>query len=266
MEEDIDECAEGLIQCHNHSRCVNLPGWYHCECRNGFHDNGSYLIDGSSCIDVDECATQIHTCWNDSVCVNLPGGFDCVCTSGPACSGDCIDEEGLKHNGQEWNLSLDRCTLCSCKDGRTFCRRRECDCVDPEADLFCCPECDSRKSSQCLHQSGHTLYRSRDSWIYSCQQCRCLEGEVECWPLACPVLACKYSALAEGECCPHCVTDPCLADNIAYDIRQTCQDPTGITRLSSATWPMPGSPCTTCKCKCEILILIEHTMSLSHLI
>uniref|UniRef100_A0A4W5PNG3 Neural EGFL like 1 n=1 Tax=Hucho hucho TaxID=62062 RepID=A0A4W5PNG3_9TELE len=248
-ETDIDECAEGLIQCHNHSRCVNLPGWYHCECRNGFHDNGSYLIDGSSCIDVDECATQTHTCWNDSVCVNLPGGFDCMCTSGPACSGDCLHEEGLKHNGQEWNLSLDRCSLCSCKDGRTFCKRRECDCVDPEADLFCCPECDSRKSSQCLHQSGHTLYNSRDSWIYSCRQCRCLEGEVDCWPLACPVLACKYSALEEGDCCPHCVTDPCLADNIAYDITQTCQDPAGITRLSSATWPMPGSPCTTCKCK-----------------
>ncbi|XP_013981708.1 protein kinase C-binding protein NELL1 [Salmo salar] len=248
-ETDIDECAEGLIQCHNHSRCVNLPGWYHCECRNGFHDNGSYLIHGSSCIDVDECATQTHTCWNNSVCVNLPGGFDCMCTSGPACSGDCLHEEGLKHNGQEWNLSLDRCSLCSCKDGRTFCRRRECDCVDPEADLFCCPECDSRKSSQCLHQSGHTLYNSRDSWIYGCQQCRCLEGEVDCWPLACPVLACKYSALAEGECCPSCVTDPCLADNIAYDIMQTCQDPAGITRLSSAKWPMPGSPCTTCKCK-----------------
>uniref|UniRef100_A0AAZ3RS15 Neural EGFL like 1 n=1 Tax=Oncorhynchus tshawytscha TaxID=74940 RepID=A0AAZ3RS15_ONCTS len=255
-ETDIDECAEVLIQCHIHSRCVNLPGWYHCECRNGFHDNGSYLIDGSSCIDIDECATQTHTCWNDSVCVNLPGGFDCMCTSGPACSGDCLYEEGLKHNGQKWNHSLDHCSLCSCKDGRTFCMRRECHCADPETDLFCCPECDSRKSSQCLHQSGHILYRSRDSWIYSCQQCRCLEGKVDCWPLACPVLACKYSALVEGECCPHCVTDPCLADNIANDIRQTCQDPAGITRLSSATWPMPGSPCTTCKCKVTPLLLL----------
>ncbi|KAG7281379.1 hypothetical protein CRUP_020791 [Coryphaenoides rupestris] len=46
---DIDECAEGLIKCHNQSHCVNLPGWYHCECRVGFHDNGSYLLDGSSC-------------------------------------------------------------------------------------------------------------------------------------------------------------------------------------------------------------------------
>ncbi|XP_075703255.1 protein kinase C-binding protein NELL1-like, partial [Rhinoderma darwinii] len=49
-EKDIDECAEGIIQCHNHSRCANLPGWYHCECRSGFHDNGTYSITGESCV------------------------------------------------------------------------------------------------------------------------------------------------------------------------------------------------------------------------
>uniref|UniRef100_A0AAY4C4G4 Neural EGFL like 1 n=1 Tax=Denticeps clupeoides TaxID=299321 RepID=A0AAY4C4G4_9TELE len=248
-ETDIDECAEGLIQCQNHSRCVNLPGWYHCQCRNGFHDNGSYLLDGSSCVDIDECSTQTHTCWNESVCVNLLGGFDCMCTSGPECTGDCPHEEGLKRNGQEWNLRQDRCSICSCKDGHVFCRRKECDCEDPEEDLSCCPECDSRLSSQCLHQSGHTVYRSGDSWIYSCQQCRCLEGEVDCWPLACPILSCDYTAVSEGECCPRCVGDPCLADNVAYDIRQTCQDPAGITRLSGAVWNMPSTPCTSCKCK-----------------
>ncbi|KAL2089067.1 hypothetical protein ACEWY4_015966 [Coilia grayii] len=248
-ETDIDECAEGLIQCQNHSRCVNLPGWYHCQCRSGYHDNGSYLLDGSSCVDVDECATQTHTCWNESVCVNLPGGYDCMCTFGPECTGDCPHEDGLKRNGEEWSLRHDRCSICSCKDGRVFCRRKECDCEDPEADLFCCPECDSRLSSQCLHQSSHTLYRSGDLWIYSCQQCRCLEGEVDCWPLACPPLPCEYTAVSEGECCPRCVTDPCLADNVPYDIRQTCQDPAGITRLSGAVWRSPNTPCTVCKCK-----------------
>ncbi|KAJ7986196.1 hypothetical protein DPEC_G00348270 [Dallia pectoralis] len=244
---DIDECAGDLILCHNHSRCVNLPGWYHCECRSGFHDNGSYLIDGGSCVDVDECATQTHICWNDSVCVNLPGSFDCMCTAGLACSGDCPHEEGLKHDGEEWNL--DRCSICSCKNGRIFCKRRECDCTDHELDQFCCPECDSRQSLLCLHQNGHTLYSNRESWIYSCKQCYCLKGEVECWHVACPVLACQYSAVAEGECCPHCVTDPCVADNVVYDIRQTCQDPAGIIHLSTTTWHMPGSPCTICSCK-----------------
>ena len=49
-EADIDECAEGFVECHNHSRCVNLPGWYHCECRSGFHDDGTYSLSGESCI------------------------------------------------------------------------------------------------------------------------------------------------------------------------------------------------------------------------
>uniref|UniRef100_A0A665UPZ8 Neural EGFL like 1 n=1 Tax=Echeneis naucrates TaxID=173247 RepID=A0A665UPZ8_ECHNA len=248
-ETDIDECAEGLIECHNHSRCVNLPGWYHCECRSGFHDNGSYLLDGNSCIDIDECSLQTHTCWNDSVCVNLPGGYDCVCTSGPGCSGDCPQEEGLRRNGEDWKPSFDHCTICSCKDGQTYCRRRPCDCGDPDEDMFCCPACDNRPSNQCLDQSGRTLYRSGASWLYGCQQCRCMEGEVDCWPLVCPVLMCEYTAVAEGECCSRCVTDPCMADNLSYDIRQTCEDPAGVARLSGNTWQMPNSPCTTCKCK-----------------
>lgn len=75
------------------------------------------------------------------------------------------------------------------------------------------------------------------------------EGEVDCWPLLCPKLNCEYTAISEGECCPHCVSDPCLADNITYDIRKTCLDDYGITRLSGAVWTMVGSPCTTCKCK-----------------
>uniref|UniRef100_A0A8D2QJ51 Protein kinase C-binding protein NELL1 n=1 Tax=Zonotrichia albicollis TaxID=44394 RepID=A0A8D2QJ51_ZONAL len=114
-EKDIDECAEGMIACHSHSRCVNLPGWYHCECRSGFHDNGSYSPAGESCVDIDECALKIHTCWNDSACVNLPGGFDCLCPSGPSCTGDCPHEGGLKRNGQVWTLREDRCSVCSCK-------------------------------------------------------------------------------------------------------------------------------------------------------
>ncbi|CAH7459207.1 Nell1 [Phodopus roborovskii] len=270
----IDECAEGFVECHNHSRCVNLPGWYHCECRSGFHDDGTYSLSGESCIGVcgsqccyggnilinvsssvcvcvyiDECALRTHTCWNDSACINLAGGFDCLCPSGPSCSGDCPHEGGLKHNGQVWVLREDRCSVCSCKDGKIFCRRTACDCQNPNVDLFCCPECDTRVTSQCLDQSGHKLYRSGDNWTQSCQQCRCLEGEADCWPLACPSLSCEYTAILEGECCPHCVSDPCLADNIAYDIRKTCLDSSGISRLSGAVWTMAGSPCTSCKCK-----------------
>ncbi|XP_065539482.1 protein kinase C-binding protein NELL1 isoform X4 [Lathamus discolor] len=283
--EDIDECAAKMHYCHANTVCVNLPGSYRCDCAMGYvrvddfscteHDEcGSrhqscdenaictntvrghsctckpgYVGNGTICRDIDECALKTHTCWNDSACVNLAGGFDCLCPAGPSCTGDCPHEGGFKRNGQVWTLQEDRCSVCSCKDGRIFCRRTACDCRNPSADLFCCPECDTRVTSQCLDQTGHKLYRSGDNWTYSCQQCRCLEGEVDCWPLLCPKLNCEYTAISEGECCPHCVSDPCLADNISYDIRKTCLDDYGITRLSGAVWTMVGSPCTTCKCK-----------------
>ncbi|KAG7242665.1 hypothetical protein INR49_020038 [Caranx melampygus] len=270
-----DECASGQNLCDENAICTNTIRGHLCTCKPGYVGNGTICRafceegcrSGGTCVspntcvcpsgftgrhcetDIDECSLQTHTCWNDSVCVNLPGGYDCVCTSGPGCSGDCPQEEGIRRNGEDWKPSFDRCAICSCKDGQTYCRRRPCDCGDPDEDLFCCPSCDNRPSSQCLDQSGRTLYRSGASWLYGCQQCRCMEGEVDCWPLVCPVLMCEYTAVAEGECCPRCVTDPCMADKLSYDIRQTCEDPTGIARLSGDTWHMPNSPCTTCKCK-----------------
>ncbi|XP_075044526.1 protein kinase C-binding protein NELL1 isoform X3 [Mixophyes fleayi] len=270
-----DECGNGQSDCDKNSICTNSVQGHSCTCKPGFVGNGTYCRAfcevecryGGTCVapnkcvcppgftgthcekDIDECALRTHTCWNDSACVNLEGGFDCLCTSGPSCTGDCPHEGGLKRNGQVWTLKEDRCSVCSCKDGKIFCRRTACDCQNPSVDLFCCPECDTRVTSQCLDRNGRKLYHSGDKWIYRCQQCRCLAGEVDCWPLDCPSLSCEYTAISEGDCCPHCVDDPCLADNIPYDIRKTCQDTHGITRLAGSVWTMPGSPCTTCKCK-----------------
>lgn len=55
-----------------------------------------------------------------------------------------------------------------------MCRRMVCDCENPTVDLFCCPECDPRLSSQCLHQNGLVTYSSGDTWTENCQQCQCL--------------------------------------------------------------------------------------------
>ncbi|KAM9302405.1 protein kinase C-binding protein NELL1 [Gastrophryne carolinensis] len=270
-----DDCGKGQSSCDENSICTNSVQGHTCTCKPGYVGNGTVCQPfceegcryGGTCVapnkcacpsgftgahcekDIDECALKTHTCWNDSVCVNLEGGFDCLCTSGPSCTGDCPHEDGLKRNGQVWTLKEDRCSVCSCKDGKIFCRRTACDCQNPSVDLFCCPECDTRVTSQCLDQNGHKVYHSGDNWTYSCQQCRCLAGEVDCWPLSCPSLSCEYTAVPEGECCPHCVEDPCAADNITYDIRKTCQDSQGLTRLSGSVWTMAGTLCTTCICK-----------------
>lgn len=269
-----DDCGNGHSGCDENSICTNSVQGHSCTCKPGYVGNGTVCRPfceegcryGGTCVapnkcacppgftgahcekDIDECALRTHTCWNDSACVNLEGGFDCLCPSGPSCTGDCPHDDGLKRNGQVWTLKEDRCSVCSCKDGKIFCRRTACDCQNPSVDLFCCPECDTRVTSQCLDQNGHKVYHSGDNWTYSCQQCRCLAGEVDCWPLSCPTLSCEYSAITDGECCPHCVDDPCAAD-INYDIQKTCQDSQGATRLSGSVWTMSGTPCTTCICK-----------------
>lgn len=108
---DIDECAEGLIECHNHSRCVNLPGWYHCECRSGFHDNGSYLLDGSSCIGE-------HTFnWNLSLLEMPPPLLLCadhpvVIGSSPSLSFSMSNYWGTQHTVSACLPSLNRSTEC----------------------------------------------------------------------------------------------------------------------------------------------------------
>ncbi|XP_014004287.1 protein kinase C-binding protein NELL2 [Salmo salar] len=248
-ETDIDECFHGFVECDDKAICVNLPGWYHCECRDGYHDNGLFSTNGESCIDINECKTGRNTCANDTVCFNLEGGYDCRCPHGRNCTGDCIHDNKVKHNGQIWVLDNDRCSVCSCQTGRVMCRRMVCDCENPTADLFCCPECDPRLSSQCLHQNGLLTYGSGDTWVENCQQCQCLQGQVDCWPLLCPHVDCEFTVVPEGECCARCVTDPCQADTIRNNITKTCMDEHGIQRFSGSSWVKHSTECTLCQCK-----------------
>ncbi|XP_023666191.1 protein kinase C-binding protein NELL2a-like [Paramormyrops kingsleyae] len=248
-ETDIDECSDGFVECDSRATCVNLPGWYHCECRDGYHDNGMFSPNGDSCQDIDECRTGRNTCANDTVCFNLEGGYDCRCPHGKNCTGDCIHENKVKHNGQIWVLESDRCSVCSCQSGLVLCRRMVCDCDNPTVDLYCCPECDPRLSSQCLHQSGLRAYSSGDTWLEGCQKCQCLRGEVDCWPLPCPLADCEFTVVPEGECCPRCAADPCQADAVRNDLTKTCTDELGIARFSGASWTKHGTECTLCHCK-----------------
>uniref|UniRef100_A0AAY4EVN9 Protein kinase C-binding protein NELL2 n=1 Tax=Denticeps clupeoides TaxID=299321 RepID=A0AAY4EVN9_9TELE len=249
-ETDIDECLDGFVECDSRATCVNLPGWYHCECRDGYHDNGMFSANGESCEDIDECEMERHSCANDTVCFNMDGSYDCRCPHGKNCSGDCVHDNKVKHNSQIWVLDSDRCSVCSCQNGLVMCRRMVCDCDNPTADLFCCPECDPRISSQCLHQNGVLTYSSGDSWVENCQQCQCLRGEVDCWPISCPpVQDCEFTAIPEGECCPRCVTNPCQANTISNDITKTCTDEHGISRFSGSTWTKHGTECILCQCK-----------------
>uniref|UniRef100_A0A8C1CNQ5 NEL-like protein 2 n=1 Tax=Cyprinus carpio carpio TaxID=630221 RepID=A0A8C1CNQ5_CYPCA len=258
-ETDIDECSDGFVECDSRATCVNLPGWYHCECRDGYHDNGMFSANGESCEDIDECEMGRHSCANDTVCFNVDGGYDCRCPHGRNCTGDCAHDGKVKHNGQIWVLDDDRCSVCSCQSGLVMCRRMVCDCENPTVDVLCCPECDPRLSSQCLHQNGLLAYSNGETWEENCQQCQCMRGEVDCWPISCaPVADCEFTVVPEGECCPRCVTDPCLADIIRNDITKSCVDEYGITRFSGSAWTKHGTECSLCQCKVLDTYITTH--------
>ncbi|XP_041934937.1 protein kinase C-binding protein NELL2 isoform X2 [Alosa sapidissima] len=271
-----DECVSGQHDCDENALCFNTVGGHSCSCKPGYIGNGTVckpLCDGlcqngGSCVspdtcicqqgftgkrcetDIDECENGRHTCSNDTVCFNMDGGYDCRCPHGRNCSGDCNHDSKVKHNGQIWVLDSDRCSVCSCQTGQVMCRRMVCDCENPTADLFCCPECDPRLSSQCMHQNGLLTYRSGDTWVENCQQCQCMRGEVDCWPVSCPpVLDCEFTVVPEGECCARCVSDPCQADAVRNDITKTCVDEHGVTRFSGSAWTKHGTECTLCQCK-----------------
>ncbi|OXB76709.1 UNVERIFIED_CONTAM: hypothetical protein H355_000257 [Colinus virginianus] len=330
LEPDIDECSDGFVQCDSRANCINLPGWYHCECRDGYHDNGMFSPSGESCEEDEtwrnslkfntvlkaELSVAEHSSMK-AIAFSLVRSFhyeieipllkDSVSTfyvSSPVFpvleTLMNVQLEGIAvpmtlfaliwmvgmtvgvhmaRTAQEtvsmkiksstmvrfgcWRTTdalsaharsqADFChhsvSVFQQQNGYVMCRRMVCDCENPTVDLFCCPECDPRLSSQCLHQSGELSYNSGDSWIQNCQQCRCLQGEVDCWPLPCPEVDCEFSVLPENECCPRCVADPCQADTIRNDITKTCLDETNVVRFTGSSWIKHGTECTLCQCK-----------------
>lgn len=85
---------------------------------------------------------------------------------------------------------------------------------------------------------------------YVCIPVPSQHGEVDCWPMPCaPLTDCEFVAVPEGECCPHCISDPCQEDTLYNDITKTCVDEYGVTRLSGSTWNKHGTECSICQCK-----------------
>lgn len=96
---DIDECALGLDQCPRHSRCLNIPGTYLCQCLEGYKSSlfhagpvtGQWEI--GECRDVDECSGWGggHQCPVGTHCVNEDGTYRCVCND----EGQCNDSKHI---------------------------------------------------------------------------------------------------------------------------------------------------------------------------
>ncbi|GIX79931.1 hypothetical protein CEXT_543601, partial [Caerostris extrusa] len=77
---DIDECFEIRDACPSSTKCVNLPGTYECECKEGYElVRPDWDPKFTGCKDIDECAGGQVCPAPHTTCVNSPGSFDCVC-------------------------------------------------------------------------------------------------------------------------------------------------------------------------------------------
>ncbi|GBP07047.1 Protein kinase C-binding protein NELL1 [Eumeta japonica] len=206
-ERDVDECAAPVhpaasSPCPPRALCVNAPGSYYCVCRQGFR-----RANQDHCEDIDECEDGSHTCHPSAVCRNIDGGFRCECETQP-CELSCSWRGAIMSDGARWP-EANGCQRCSCTAGVVSCSRTPCACDAPSnvtdsslaavgaetAPTACCAHCDPRY--HCRHQEmHHVTFRSGDRWLYQCQICECLLGEVDCWEPHC-----EESSEAAGACC-----------------------------------------------------------------
>ncbi|XP_076419563.1 signal peptide, CUB and EGF-like domain-containing protein 2 isoform X3 [Peromyscus maniculatus bairdii] len=114
--EDVDECAQGLDDCHADALCQNTPTSYKCSCKPG------YKGEGRQCDDVDECDNELNGgCVHD--CLNIPGNYRCTCFDGFMLAHDghnCLDvDECLENNGgcQHTCINVVGSYECRCKEG-----------------------------------------------------------------------------------------------------------------------------------------------------
>ncbi|KAK7497319.1 hypothetical protein BaRGS_00011363, partial [Batillaria attramentaria] len=244
---DIDECALGISACRGNSVCINEPGWYHCDCLQGFHS----IWPDNHYGNVNECVGEGegHTCHPSTECVNTEGGYNCRCASRDKCLHNCIFQGAEHKNGSTWLSAVDKCMTCTCQSGVATCHRMTCDCDADDVDLECCPRCDV--SSSCPHQEFSLTMEHGETWVYQCQICECLHGEIDCWPLDCPQLTCQNAVQEPGDCCPRCVeanpcADPLLLNAGGRDSsRDTCVY-MGTTYGHGDSWVLERDPCTSC--------------------
>ncbi|XP_071871639.1 protein kinase C-binding protein NELL1 isoform X1 [Bombus fervidus] len=262
---DLDECASDLHRCHQSSTCFNMPGWYYCRCKPGYRSALHDSTQGTQCVDIDECNDQTierrHTCHPSAKCVNTEGGYECVCPvqednrTMEECRLSCWFENREVRNAETLAPAGNPCRRCTCKDGVITCKDPICDCSAPGSHRDkCCPQCDPAAS--CRHQELHHLvFRSGERWIYQCQTCECLYGEIDCWQMECPPVTCSNPVTEDGDCCPRCEDDPCARElpgngtSVSVLTRPRPCSYSGIIHDSGSSWQDPNDKCTTCECK-----------------
>ncbi|XP_022667579.1 protein kinase C-binding protein NELL2-like isoform X2 [Varroa destructor] len=212
---DIDECA-GSNMCGKHAICINQPGHYYCQCKDGFQleaYNGTL-----HCADINECAMDPYTCPSGCNCINREGSFTCACpavdSSGAnVTSWSCrvvdrrLNFSGSVNDGSSFSIERG-CTSYTCRRGTPLRSSFSCDCSDPQQmHRACCPHCFQEEKSQCRLRATDgsiEVVANGQRFIQDCEICTCSFGSVRCSKPLCPPLSCPNPQQPPGLCCPIC--------------------------------------------------------------
>uniref|UniRef100_H2YYS9 Kielin/chordin-like protein n=1 Tax=Ciona savignyi TaxID=51511 RepID=H2YYS9_CIOSA len=160
----------------------------------------------------------------------------------PDCSG-CRYQDTLYEDGQFFNPPDNPCRRCSCYEGNVLCRDTRCpvpDCAKPETPSGeCCPKCTEAIHKCCgscencfyLNQTWSNGHRFQPN---ACQDCVCINGNIQCVTKACRPLSCPLNQQVHspGSCCPRCAN--CSA--------------VGYLFAEDETWISPMDSCLKCQC------------------
>ncbi len=116
---DVNECTNGVADCDpNTSRCLNSPGSYLCECKDGFERVGD------ACVNIDECARDTDRCDVNANCSDKTPGYSCECRPGFQSQPDglsCADIDECK-TGEATCRAGDSSVMCVNTRGSYECR------------------------------------------------------------------------------------------------------------------------------------------------
>uniref|UniRef100_A0A2I3RWA0 Signal peptide, CUB and EGF-like domain-containing protein 2 n=1 Tax=Pan troglodytes TaxID=9598 RepID=A0A2I3RWA0_PANTR len=175
-QEDVDECAQGLDDCHADALCQNTPTSYKCSCKPG------YQGEGRQCEDIDECGNELNGgCVHD--CLNIPGNYRCTCFDGFMLAHDghnCLDvDECLENNGgcQHTCVNVMGSYECCCKEG-FFLSDNQHTCIHRSEESLSCMNKDHgcshickeapRGSVACECRPGFELAKNQRDCILTC--------------------------------------------------------------------------------------------------
>ncbi|KAM6459412.1 signal peptide, CUB and EGF-like domain-containing protein 2 isoform 8-T10 [Liasis olivaceus] len=196
---DVDECAQGIDDCHPDAICQNTLKLYKCTCKPG------YSGEGKTCEDIDECDNDFNGgCVHE--CFNIPGNYRCMCYDGFMLAQDghnCLDtDECLVNNGGCQHVCINTVGSyeCRCNEG-FFLSDNQHTCIHRSEDI---DECQTSNGG-CDHFCKNTI----GSFDCSCKKgFKLLTDEKLCQDID----ECSFERTCDHLCINHPGTFECICN------------------------------------------------------